>query len=77
MFRVKGKKLLHFTISPVFNCLSEGPPLFVVVPGFMSAQARFQSIHRRKFFAANSHSGWMTGQILGECAEWWCPWLEI
>jgi hypothetical protein len=64
----------------VFTCFGGGPPLFVVVPGFVSAHARFQSIHGRKLYVANSHSGWMPGQIReewAEWAEWWCPWLEI
>jgi hypothetical protein len=80
MFRLRGKKLPHFPISAVFNCFSDGPPLFVVVPGFVSAYARFQSIHGRKLYVANPHSGWMPEQIREEWAEWaeWgCPWLEI
>jgi hypothetical protein len=62
----------------MFNSFGDGPPLFVVVPIFVSAQTRFQSsIYRRKLYVADSCSGWVAGQIPDEWAEWLCQWLGI
>jgi hypothetical protein len=69
LFGLRCKKLPYFTVFPVCNRFVAGPPFFVVVPRLASAQTRFQSLDRRKLYVANSHSGWVTGQILDEWAE--------
>ena len=76
LFRLRGKKLPHFTVFPLFNKFGEGPAPFIVIPELLSAQARFRTIHRRKVYIAQSRSGWVTQHVFQEWAEWVCDWLE-
>ena len=38
LFRLRGKRLPHFTVLPVFNKFGGGPAPFIVVPELLSAQ---------------------------------------
>ena len=76
LFRLAGRKFAHFTVFPVFNAFGQGPPPFIVMPNFVSAQRRFQAIHRRRAYLAQSRSGWVTHQVIKEWAEWVCEWLD-
>jgi hypothetical protein len=43
LFRPRGGKLPHLTGFLVFNCFSDGPFFFGLVPDFVSAQTRFRA----------------------------------
>jgi hypothetical protein len=60
LFRLRGKKLPHFIVFPVFNCFGDGPTPFIVIPEFRSAQARLARIHRRKVSRSPGRDGSVT-----------------
>jgi hypothetical protein len=72
LFKLRGTKLPHFTVFAVFNCYGDGPPLFVVVTKLKSVQKRFRAIHGQKLYLTETWSGWVTGDVLEEWAEWVC-----
>jgi hypothetical protein len=76
LFRLRGAKLPHFTVFPVFNCFGHGPLPFIVMPRFASVRRRFERIHPHKAHLTDSRSGWVTAAVFREWAEWVCQWLE-
>ena len=76
LFRLWGKKLPHVTVFPVFNCYGEGPPPFIVLPEFVSAQTRFRTIHQHRVYVTQSKTGWVTHPVFKEWTQWVCRWLD-
>jgi hypothetical protein len=76
LFKLRGTKLPHLTVFSVFNCFADSPPLFVVVPKLKSVKNRFRAIYGQQLYLTQIWSGWVTGDVLEEWAEWVCEWLE-
>jgi hypothetical protein len=76
LFRIKIGKLPHVTVFPAFNRFGHGPPLFVVLPRFVRAQRRDAAHHRGRLHLMQSKSGWVSGAVFREFAEWSCPWID-
>jgi hypothetical protein len=76
LFRIRIGKLPHVTVFPAFNRIGHGPPLFVVLPRFASAQGRFAVFHSRRLYIVHPASGWVPGPVFCEFAEWICEWLD-
>jgi hypothetical protein len=57
---------------PAFNRLGDGPPLFVVLPRFASAQDRFAVYHRSRLHGTPSPSGCVSEPVFCKCAQPFC-----
>jgi hypothetical protein len=70
LFRMTMGKVPHVSVFPAFNPFGHGPPLFVLLPRFASAQGRFAVYHRGTLDITQSPSGRVSGPALREFAEW-------
>jgi hypothetical protein len=76
LFRIKIGKMPHVVVFPAFNRFGHGPPLFIVLPRFISAQRRFAAHHRGRLYLTQSKAGWASGAASCEFAEWLCEWVD-
>jgi hypothetical protein len=76
LFRIAIGQLSHVTVFPAFNRFGHGPRPFVVLPRLAGAQGRFAVYHRSRLYITQPPSGWVSGPVFGEFAEWFCEWVD-
>jgi hypothetical protein len=72
LFQITIGELPHATVFPAFNSFGHGPPLFVVSPRLANAQEPLAVYHRCQLCIMQSPSGWVSGPVFCEFADWLC-----